>query len=180
MRRLFLFAALALAPAPALAQDIDPPPSIMEKLEEHEDLILEKIKAFDTERYDRLVALKASDPRAYWRTMFQVGRTLKRVADATPPDPEVKAAMQRLAELKAAHPDGVDGLSGKERKAVQAELTEIATTIFEARQTARRTRIDAARAQLAELEDEVARRDAERDSLIRAWVDRAMEGPVDL
>lgn len=179
MRPALFALALAFAPVGALAQDEVPEgttPSAFETLRAMEDDLLDAVRTRNPDAYAQLQRLKQVDRRAYWRMLGEIARRHQ----ARRPNPEEKVLLDRLEALRARYPQGVADLSAAEQRVVRKDLTEIATRLFDVRQSERRARLDSLREALTELEQDVAERDATRDARIKAFVERAMLGPVDL
>lgn len=180
MRSILLALSLALAPVAvpsAFAQD-DPEdsPSSFEKLRAMEPEIMARIAERAPDKHQQLLKLKQLDRHAYYKALGQIVRAHR----SDRPDPEAEALIDRLEALRARYPDGADDLPKAEQKQVRAELESIAEQMFDLKQAHRRAKIEELRKALETLEAEVAERDQERDARIRAFVDRAMQGPVDL
>lgn len=167
----------ALAPVPAAHAQDRPDAQWVERLRAREAEILDAVHTRDPDKHARLLTLKQTDPGLYAATMWRL-RHLS--PEPTPDEIELRGLQARLQGLRDAHPDGIDGLPRKEQQAVRAEVAQIAERIFAIRQAQRRARLDELKASIAELEADVAARDAERDTRIQRFVDRFLTGPVDL
>ncbi len=172
---LTLSLAMGLAPA-AIAQDDVDEPTRMERLLEVEPALLAALQTRDPAKHEDLMRLKRLDRRAYYKAL---GRLARHVHEHRP-DPETEALMARLAALKARHPQGTDALSRAERKAFEAEVTEVAEALFDRKQAKRREKIEQLKQALSELEAEVEARDKDRSARIQAFVARVLDGPADL
>lgn len=181
-RPLLLLVALALgAPTLSHAGD-DPDPAVerpmIEALQRREAGILDRLRALNPDKHDALMVLKATDRRAYLRALVKIARMMDGMNPEVPP--ELLEAKTELEAIRQAHPDGFEALPRKEARAVRAEVTGIAERIFEIKQQLRRDKIAQLREALSDLEEDVARRDEDRDALIDTFVDRWLQGPVDL
>lgn len=171
---------LALALAPALAQEADPEaPTAADTLREREAQLLDAVRAFDPERHAELLRLKETDRRAYVAAMLRIARFVDRAAPGLR-DPAVATELAKLDALRDRYPGGFDALSPPERKRVTAEVTTVAERLFDLRQAERRARIEALRTDLDALVADVARRDGEREALVRRFVEAFLAGRPDL
>jgi hypothetical protein len=170
----------AAAPTPARADPGETPVlDALDALRARESELLAVVAARDPEKHAALLRLRDTDRRAYWMRLGMVARMLD--GDLPPPPPPaLRAAMAELEALRARYPDGTDGLSTADARALRAELTALATRIFDLKQAERRDRIARLREALAALEADVAARDKDRKARIEAWVDQFLSGPPDL
>lgn len=164
-----------LAGAPAAEPPPAPDEAHLAVVRAKEAEILERVRRLDPAHHAELLALREQDPRAYWRTLLRIA-FLTDPERERPDPPAVREQEARLSALQARYPRGLTGVPADEVAAVRAELTDIATRIFEARQAERRRKIDELRLALAGLEAEVSTRDANRELLIRTWVEKELEG----
>jgi len=180
MRALFLALTLSLAPSfvsDAIAQDDVPTsPTMLEKLRAMEPKLLAHLAEHAPDKHAQLMRLQRLDRRAYYKALARVAHAAQEMRE----DPEMIALRDRLEDLRARHPDGADDLPKAEQKAVRAELQTIAEQLFDLKQAKRREKIAHLREALEHLEAEVAERDKDRKARIEGFVERAMQGPIDL
>jgi hypothetical protein len=176
--RLLLAAALFLAPmSSALAAD-PLSEAVVQRMLAREAELLARLEEWDPDKHTQLLAIRDVDRRAYIGALVRISRAIEREERA--PSPELVAAMRRMDAIKLRYPDGLDSVQGKDLKELRAEVTALAEEIFRLKQAERRERIQQLRASLEELEADVARRDREKDQLIRRFVDEFLEGDADL
>jgi hypothetical protein len=177
----YALALLLTLSSSALAQQApEPDPAAIERLLAHEQEILDAVKLRAPERYSELIALRDTDRRAYLRYLYRAARVLRQVGERDAASPELLNLRGQLDAVRARYPDGIEALSKKDQAAVRAELTTLASQLFDLKQAQRRERIDELRSSLEELEADVARRDAERDAILADFVEAFLRGRVEL
>ncbi len=91
-------------------------------------------------------------------------------------DPLIMERMGEMRDLRKAFNEKVDAYSTADAKAkvkIREEMVKLATKMFNARQAARKRRLDRAKERIIELETEIKDRDAKQAELIKRFVDEA-------
>lgn len=171
-----------LGPPPRFGEGPEPgmpPPHVVDEIRAREAEILAWLKTADPEGHQRLLELKQTDPRAFVGGLVRAARLKDRAED----DPGVVARHQRMQELEQAIQERANTWktqSAEARKKARPEIERLASELFEIRQQERRAHVAELQRRLEELEAEIEEREADRKSLIDAYLDQVLEGPVDL
>jgi HD-GYP domain-containing protein (c-di-GMP phosphodiesterase class II) len=162
--RFLLTATLAL-PALALAEGRPPPPPDARDLME---IVREKYP----ERFERLKHLRAEDPEAF-------RKALRRIRERMGTGPgheqseskEDKEAMRGLLDKFKATLEDFQEANADDRADLRSNLVELAGEIFDAKQAHREARLEKMRSRLGDLEQEIAERTDQRETLIEQFVE---------
>jgi len=156
MRTLFI-ALLGLLPLNAAAEEFS------------EDELLEAIEVYTPNRYDRLIALKETDPEAYAVSLETISAKLsnRTTSSHTEPLEEVEA---RFRELITQHAES----SKHSQEAIRRELEAVAIEYFELKMEVKRQRLQAIQAKVDRLEAELESNEARRDQIIAKRIDKAI------
>ena len=161
----------------------EPPPPLDEPaiafLRAQESDILERVQRINPEKYEELLALKASDPRAYLRALWRISR----LAEHGPPHgervtPEIHEKRRELETIRRSRLMVQPPPTGDALAQIRADVLALAEELFVLKQAERRLRIEHMQAALAELEADVARRDEEREARIANFVDTFLQQPA--
>jgi hypothetical protein len=150
------------------------PPEFAARSARREAEMLDLVRQHDPAAYEELMRIREEDPGLYGFALQKAARTIR---DARA-DPEAAERMRKVRELEARIDELAEGyadLSGSEKKKRRAEVEKIAGELFDLKQTARREQLEDVRAKLAELEKEIAERDANRKQVIERFVDERLE-----
>jgi membrane-associated HD superfamily phosphohydrolase len=172
MRRTIITAFLLAMPALALAEPPEHPPPPAHPQGEGPDKLLERVKDKWPEKYKHLTELRQSNPRLFHQSMMKLRHQLLKGEQ----DPLIMERMGEMRDLRKAFNEKVDAYSTADAKAkvkIREEMVKLATKMFNARQAARKRRLDRAKERIIELETEIKDRDAKQAELIKRFVDEA-------
>jgi hypothetical protein len=165
--RILLTAALAADPRPPVASD-----PLLTVVRDREAEILTRLQAAFPLRYEELVALRARDPSAYLDALLRIDRDPERGL----PPAALRDVLAEAAALRARLPTDLAALPEADQAQLRADLTQLAGRIFTLKQAERRRRLAELEEGLTRLRAEISDRDAQRDALIAAWVERVLRG----
>ena len=143
---------------------------------EGETPILDEIRDQDPEKYTLLMKLKKEDPEQFRNTLRDLRRKLRHNNNRRS-SPELEANQTQTMALRQEFKTQVEAYKNakeKKQQEIRAELVTVSGKIFELRQAARRMRLEQARARIEKLEQDLARREKEREKLIDEFVDEAI------
>jgi hypothetical protein len=136
-----------------------------------EEEVLEMVKEFDPEAYQRLLRLKERDVRAYTKQLIQIARRSERLMK----NPE---ARERFMEIRSLEVElrtmaaTLEGQSEAEQQKTRSAMMEVGRKLFDAKQADRRANVEELNEKIAKIEEEIKIRDDERDARIEEYIDQ--------
>lgn len=155
------------------------PPHVRDQVLANEAEILQGVASNEPDRLEQLKRLRERDFEAYIARLAHIGKRLERARN----DP---AAAERMREIQAASDQlhqlavGFGELDGRAQKERRAEMSVLALQIFEMKQAERAARVDDMRAKIEHLQAEVDERAQRQDEIVKEYVERLIDPPVDL
>ena len=143
-----------------------PPPSPQE--------MMEQVREMYPDKYAYLMELKQSNPQKFRMAMQRMRHHMGKMGKM---DPEMKEHHQKMRAQHEAFREQAEAYqeaSKKDQETLRVELTDMATDLFELKQEYRRLRVERAKEHIADLEDEIAERDAAQETLIEEFVEEAI------
>ena len=156
-----------------------PSDAMIRDVRAREQAILDMLAEHDPAMLERLQRLKERDPHAYTAQLVHVARRVERLRQ----NPEARARFEEIRNLERQvreQADGLAGLSGQEREAALASITDLVAQLFEAKQAERRMKMSELRTRMEELEQDIEERDTHRDARIQEYVGQLTEKRVEL
>jgi CII-binding regulator of phage lambda lysogenization HflD len=135
--------------------------------------LLEAVRTHAPSRYEKLMALKDTDPDAYEAAMERVSeKLLERRLESAAYSERVTALKARFEALAAEYTDA----RPRRQEEIRAELESLAAELLEIQLEAKRLRLEAIQAKVDRMEEQLSRKEAHRDEIIRRYVEEALEG----
>jgi hypothetical protein len=136
-----------------------------------EEKVLEMVKEFDPEAYQRLLRLKDRDVRAYTKQLIQIARRSERLMK----NPEARARFMEIRSLEVelrAMSATLEGQTEAEQQKTRTAMMELGRKLFDAKQADRRASIDDLNEKIAKIQEDIKVRDQERDARIEEYIDQ--------
>ena len=158
--RILLIALLALLPLTAAAEGFS------------EEELLEAVKTYAPQRYEKLISLKDTDPDAYEDALEVVSqKLLERKMAQSEHKAQQEVLKARFMELAVQHADA----SKRQQEALRVEMEALANQYFEVQMEAKRLRLEAIQAKVERMEAQLERREERRDEIINRYIDAALQ-----
>lgn len=145
----------------------------------HEDELLRMVSRVDPKLHGQLLTLRETDRTAYVGALMKVARNVHR-ARRDPVFRERMQAMRRKTRELQEAARGFEDLSKANQRARRAELERLAGELMDLKQADRRARLEDMQTRLTTLQQEIDRREREREQIIEDFVDQLLRERVNL
>jgi hypothetical protein len=158
--RLIFITLLALLPLNAEAAELS------------EAELLEAVQTYTPNHYDKLIALRDSDPEAYEAALEKVSeKVLAQKTEKAEYKEELAKIKVQFQDLAAKHAAS----QPQQQEALREEMRLLAEEYFEMNQRAKRMRLEAIQAKAVRMEGQLERQESRRDQIIERYIEAALK-----
>jgi hypothetical protein len=158
--RLIFITLLALLPLNAEAAELS------------EAELLEAVQTYTPNHYDKLIALRDSDPEAYEAALEKVSeKVLAQKTEKAEYKEELAKIKVQFQELAAQHA----AAQPQQQEELREEMRLLAEEYFEMNQRAKRMRLEAIQAKAVRMEGQLERQESRRDQIIERYIEAALK-----
>lgn len=142
-----------------------------EAAEPSEAELLEAVQTYTPNHYDKLIALRDSDPEAYEAALEKVSeKVLAQKTEKAAYKEEMATIKVQFQELAAQHA----AARPHQQDELREEMRLLAEEYFEMNQRAKRMRLEAIQAKAVRMEGQLERQESRRDQIIERYIEAAL------